>query len=252
MMPHSPAAPQTGFTLVELTMVLVIVALLSTGLMFGVSAQRTVAESAEAQRQLENIRETLLGYAMSNGRLPCPAKPDTSSELGGNEELACTTPGCPLPSGAPLGIPPDKVCALEFGVLPWKTLGIAEIDPWGNRFTYFVGNEFSKPFVWEEVKNGIRARFAMETKGRANIEDGANHVSAGEIPAVIVSHGSRAAGAYQPTGNQLPGVTGDELENANATLTFISRTPSDTFDDFVTWIVPSILKSRMVAAGRLP
>ena len=35
-------------------------------------------------------------------------------------------------------------------------------------------------------------------------------------------------------------------------LTFVSHTPSDSFDDLLIWIVPSILKSKMVAAGRLP
>ena len=46
--------------------------------------------------------------------------------------------------------------------------------------------------------------------------------------------------------------SGDEAENADTDLTFISRTPGSTFDDLVTWIVPSILKAKMVAAGRLP
>jgi hypothetical protein len=58
--------------------------------------------------------------------------------------------------------------------------------------------------------------------------------------------------AYQPTGNRLAVGIDDELENADADLTFVARIPSDSFDDLVTWIVPSILKSRMVAAGRLP
>ena len=73
-----------------------------------------------------------------------------------------------------------------------------------------------------------------------------------DLPAVVVSHGSRGAGAWQPNGSQLPGAAGDEAENADADLTFISRTQDGNFDDLVTWIVPSILKSKMVAAGRLP
>lgn len=239
-----------GFSLIELAMVLIIVALLSTGLMLGISAQRNLTESADVQRQSENIREALLGFAMTNGRLPCPADRALASELGGNEDHVCVNSGCPIPTGATQA---DKTCASEFGVLPWKTLGISETDPWGNRFTYFVGLEFSKPFTWEENKTGMRARFTMDTKGRSNIEDGANHVIAGEIPAVIVSHGSRSAGAYLPTGGTpIPGAAGDEEENSNKTLTFISKTPNETFDDIVTWIVPSILKSRMVAVGRLP
>ncbi len=239
-----------GFSLVELAIVLVIVALLTSGLLLGISGQRNVAENSDAQRQLENIREALLGFAMANGRLPCPADP--SITFGGGEAIMCITPGCPLPSGAPAGTPADKTCSLEFGVLPWNTLGVTETDPWGNRLTYFAGLEFSKPMSWDDTKSGRRSRFSLETEGRANIEDGTNHIVASKLPTVIVSHGSRAAGAWQPTGHQLPGATNDELENSNATLTFISRTPSDTFDDLVIWVSPSILKSKMVAAGRLP
>ncbi|MGB4227527.1 MAG: type II secretion system protein [Candidatus Dechloromonas phosphoritropha] len=242
-----------GFSLVELAIVLVIVALLTSGLLLGISAQRSATENTDAQRQLENIREALLGYAMANGRLPCPADPSTPlSNGGGGEAINCLTPGCPLPPGAPAGTPADNTCSLEFGVLPSRTLGVTEADPWGNRLTYFAGLEFSRPLSWDEIKSGRRSRFSLETDGRAKIEDGANHPVASNLPAVIVSHGSRAAGAWQPTGKQLPGATGDELENANATLLFISRTPSDTFDDLVMWISPSILKAKMVAAGRLP
>ena len=38
---------------------LVIVALLTSGLLLGVSAQRNAAENIDAQRQLENIRDAL-------------------------------------------------------------------------------------------------------------------------------------------------------------------------------------------------
>jgi len=50
----------------------------------------------------------------------------------------------------------------------------------------------------------------------------------------------------------LAGAAGDESENADADLTFIAGQPSNNFDDLLTWVVPSILKSKMVAAGRLP
>lgn len=66
---------QAGFTLVELTIVLFIVALLSSGLMLGLSGQREQAMNKDARMQLETIREALIGYAMTNGRLPCPAPP---------------------------------------------------------------------------------------------------------------------------------------------------------------------------------
>ena len=101
-----------GFTLIELTVVLMIVALLASSMLMNVSAQRKLAEYADTQRQMENIREAMLGYAMTNGNLPCPANPLLSSDLGGNEELICAPSGCPQPPGSPAGTPADKACAL--------------------------------------------------------------------------------------------------------------------------------------------
>jgi len=226
-----------GFTLVELAIVLVIVALLTGGLMMGITAQRNAAENSDAQRQLDNIREALLGYAMAKGNLPCPANPALTSS-----DFAVGTEDRPTP-------PPSSPCNRMYGVIPWVTLGLPETDPWGRRFTYFASSSFSAP-----VLPGALASFTLATLGNANIKDSASNSAniASNIPAVVVSHGSSGAGAWQPNGTQLPGATGDELENANSTLTFVSRTPDNNFDDLVTWIVPSILMSKMVAAGRLP
>jgi len=208
-------------------------------LLLGVSAQREAAGNVDAQRQLENIREALLGYAMANGRLPCPAQanlPNTDTNSG-------------------KALPPPCDTTLQHGVLPWKTLGLPETDPWGNRFTYFAGSQFT-PLP----TGGALASFTLSTgvppnstAGLADIEDGSGNNIASFVPAVIISHGSRSAGAYQPTGTKLPTSTDpNEARNSSATQTFVSRTPSNTFDDLVIWVSPSILKSKMVAAGRLP
>ena len=226
-MPRHPAA-SAGFTLVELAIVLVIVALLTGGLLLGVTAQRSAAEVVDARNRLEAVREALVGFALVRGRLPCPAAPAvaTGNVAAGREN-----------------------CALEHGVLPWVDLGLPEVDPWGQRYTYYASNAFTGA-----VPAGALASFTMATNGNANIKEtassGANIAS--DLPAVVVSHGSRSFGGWRSDGTQVPGASGDELENANANLTFVSRTTGDTFDDLLTWIPPSILKAKMVAAGRLP
>jgi hypothetical protein len=68
----------------------------------------------------------------------------------------------------------------------------------------------------------------------------------------VVSHGKNGAGAYQTNGTQLAVGVGDELQNANNTNTFVSRTNAPDFDDLVAWISPAVLKARMVASLRLP
>lgn len=248
--PTANTRSHAGFSLVELTIVLVIVALLAGGLMFGMTGQREQLQNKEAHQQLDFIRDALLGFAMSNGRLPCPADPTLVAGAGDEAAQQCIVGrGHVAPYAC---IASDFQCAREYGALPWRALGLPESDVWGNRFTYFVGYEFSDQLIKGEIDAGRRTRFTLDTNGRANIQDGLGNNIVSAIPAVIVSHGNRSAGAYLTTGTQLPGAAGDEAENANTTLTFISRTHNENFDDLVTWIIPTVLKSRMVAVGKLP
>ena len=231
--------------MVELAIVLVIVALLASGLMMGMTAQRTSAEYTDAQRQLDTIREALLGYAMANGYLPCPANPVLTSADAtvGSEDRPNANAQCNRIDPIRNGI---------FGVIPWATLGLPETDPWGRRFTYYVNADFTKP-----RPSGALASFTLNTVGNADIKNTvtpppASIVIASSLPAVIVSHGSNGLGGWQTNGGRLGGAAGNELQNASSTLTFVSQTPSDAFDDLVVWIVPTILNARMVAVGRLP
>jgi prepilin-type N-terminal cleavage/methylation domain-containing protein len=231
----TPRLRNYGFSLVELAIVLVIVALLTSGLLLGISAQRNATENVDAQRQLENIRDALLGFAMANGRLPCPALPNLAN------------------TDANAG---RENCAQQHGVMPWATLGLPETDPWGNRFTYFASSKFTAA-----LSAGAQASFTLatgvapDTAGLANIKEFASSGNdiATDLPAVVVSHGSQAGGAWQSGGAQLPpSANADEQENANVNLTFVSRMPGVNFDDLLIWVPSSVLKAKMVAAGRLP
>lgn len=225
---HRP--PAAGFSLIELAVVLGIVALLSGGLIQGLASQRNYAGQRDAQLQLNGAVETLLAFAMLNGRLPCPAKATlaASDPAAGRED-------CSLTGG--------------HGVLPWVTLGLAECDPWGRRLSYFAQPQFTAA-----VPPEAHAAFSLETPGNARIREALNadHDSAADLPAVIVSHGPRGGGAYLPQGVREEGGSGEENENADADLIFIAHPPSPDFDDQVAWIIPSLLKSRLVAVGKLP
>ncbi len=246
MSQHAPAQ-QHGFSLVELAVVLVIVALLSGGLMFGLSAQRDAATLQDARRQLDTAREALLGFAMANGRLPCPAIPTVanSAAKAGEEDRDKTNP--------------NASCNRENGVLPWVDLGISETDPWGQRLTYFASSKFIAP-----VAAPAQTSFTMNTGlpspplpnpdngGLANIRNLAGSTVAIDLAAVIVSHGANGNGAYRPDGSKIADGVGSELENSDADQPFVADTPTPAFDDVLVWISPHLLKSRLVAVGKLP
>lgn len=215
-----------GYSLIELAIALSIVGLLAGTLLIGLAAQREAADCRAAQRQLDDAGEALLGFAITYGRLPCPARPQLVSGQDGAGIADC-------PAG-------------EHGVLPWVTLGLPETDPWGRRLTYYAQAEFTAlPTA------GAQAGFELETAGKGKVLDAAGQTTAEELPAIVVSHGPRGGGAYLGDGRQLA-ASGEEAENADADTRFVAHPPSKEFDDLVAWVVPGVLKARLVAVGRLP
>lgn len=140
-----------GFTLVEMAVVLVILGLLLGGLLIPVTAQMEMRGYSQTNAKLEEVKEALIGYAIINGRLPCPATPASN----GLESF------CPAgtPTGACVGAETTTPqthgnCSAQgtnvfSGFLPAATLGISPqdsqgfaIDAWGgnvaNRIRYAV------------------------------------------------------------------------------------------------------------------
>lgn len=216
----------TGFSLIEMAIVLAIVSLLLAGLLPMISSQIEQQRRNETLKQLEDIRAALIGYATTQTppRLPYPAKPTLATGA----------------TGAGVSDP-----TLRTGVLPWVTLGTNETDAWGRRFTYSVASSVTGDFA---------TSFTLTSTGNLNVlTSAAGTAIASNMPAVIVSHGVNGSGAYMPSGLQLtPSTDADELENSNGNVKFVSHDQSPTYDDLVVWVSPNTLFNRMVSAGKLP
>ena len=222
-----------GFTLVELAVALAVVGLLLGMMIVPLNAQIDQQRINDTNKQLLIISEALLGFAVTNGRLPCPA-------LG-------TTPS--TTAGAGMENKPGATCASPQGVVPWATLGLPETDAWNRRFTYRVTADFA-----DDPTGGLQATFLLSETGNITVTSGGGapvNISL-NVAAIVVSHGKNGFGAYQTGGDQVAGAAGDELENVNVNQTFISKVPEPTYDDLLAWVSSNTLKSRMVAANRLP
>ena len=234
-----------GFSLIEMAFVLVIITLLLGGLLVPFATQVEQRRIAETNKAMEEIKEALIGFALANGRLPCP---DTLLSNDGIED----------PQGGPCG-------GNTVGNLPWATLGVGASDAWGNRFSYQVSPAFADPVT----------RFSLNTAGGLKVctTNACTSTLANNIPAVIVSYGKNGLGAISantigPAVSITTPIGLDEQKNIHFTTAgnvFVSRIhtssrPSCTdgtatpceFDDLVTWLSPNILFNRMVAAGKLP
>jgi prepilin-type N-terminal cleavage/methylation domain-containing protein len=258
-----------GFTLVEMAMVMMIVALLLSGLLPVISRQMEQQRTTETRKQLAEIREALLGFAVANNRLPCPAQATlaTNDTDAGKEARKNTSCACQTTSGSTKKIADATVSRVAcadtaiVGVIPWATLGVSETDAWGRRFTYQVTSDFADGTdgTTEAAANacpkstGVSFQMCSEANLKVLIAAGSATTLVDLVPAIAISHGVNGAGAYTSAGNKLPNsADAGEVENADTTNSLVSHDPSPTFDDLLVWIPPNLLLSRMISAGKLP
>jgi hypothetical protein len=143
------------------------------------------------------------------------------------------------------------------GYLPWKTLGVSEMDAWGSKradttspwngyWRYRVDRNFSNPGVPITLNTSFSADKLSIVDNRGYpvtpSPGGCSGSTPSECPiAVVFSTG--------------PNLTGDEQNaspNTEVPGVFQSDVPSGTFDDITIWISRPVLFNRMVAAGKLP
>ena len=232
---------QTGFTLVEMAMVLLIIALLLGGLLPTVSSQIEQQHTNETRKQLDEIQQALIGYAVANGNFPCPAK----SASDGSENRNIVT-------GA---------CNNQKGFIPWSALGVAKLDAWGRIIAYSATLAYTNSVA--KFQLGSARNITIRTRDLSPPYNPVNLSNNDDIPVVILSHGKNGYGATLDNGVVLndPSATNiDEKANlAAAGTSFVSKVPSNNtnisggeFDDIVTYISANILFNRMVTAGKLP
>lgn len=243
-------ARRKGFTLVEMAMVLAIVALLLAGLLPTISGQVEQQRRTETIKQLNDIQQALIGFAIINGRFPCPATAATKgveSQAGG----VCTN--------------------FYDGFVPGATLGLTNlnedgqtIDAWNNPIRYAVTEWDSTTPVLSDVyttANGMQTvgisvlspnlLVCTTATGMSGIACASGQALTADpgVPAIIFSTGKN--GAYGGTGT-------DETKNLDNDRMFVSHAPTVSsapngeFDDLVIWISNQGLISRMVSAGKLP
>jgi prepilin-type N-terminal cleavage/methylation domain-containing protein len=226
--------PSKGFSLVEMAVVLVILGLVLAGLFGPLSAQMEQRNYAQTQNILDASKESLLGYAMINGRLPCPA----SASSNGIED--------------PLG---GGVCNHAYdGFLPAATLGFAPTDAYGwsnsaaNRIRYALTTADKQAFSTNINSLNLAPDLRVCASGAgitATTCGSGAPVLAPKAVAVLFSLGKNAA-----SGGGVSNV--DETANIDNNPTFVNHEPTTSFDDQLTWISYPILAGRLVSAGKLP
>jgi prepilin-type N-terminal cleavage/methylation domain-containing protein len=224
-----------GFSLIEMTVVLVVAVLLLGGLLVPLSTQVEQRKLSDTEKSLEEAKEALVGFALANGYLPCPAI-SFSNGLENRSGASCA-------SGTT-------------GSIPWATLGVNKLDSWGHIIRYSV----SPAFTNSSTKFTLSTARTITVQSRDATGTPVNLSNSNDVPAIVVSHGKNGYGSFNDNGVAQAGTAGaDENQNATGPSAFWSRVQTENtaaaggaFDDIVAWISANTLFNRMVAAGKLP
>lgn len=258
----------SGFTLVELAVVLVIIGIILGGMLQGFSAQRSVAKLNEDKLQLSSIKKSLLAFAAVNYYLPCPdTNADGLEDRDGN-----------------------NYCTDVNGDLPYLTLGLSSKDAYGSQYFYAVntdadssdildrchpasyfGNtgtsvssnvdtctaptsEVSAPPYFILATPPVGATTTLngnlivcnDTATSCNNSTAGANLLAEYVPLVVVAYGKNGLQTRSNCNN----AGSLERENCDGDRYFHQASNSDEFDDQVSWVSAYELKQTLLDVGQ--
>ncbi len=270
---------QSGFTLAELAIVLVIVSLLLGSVIAMVSSQTEQRNWNDTQSRLEAARDAILGYAIANGRLPCPAQYKDLTSVGTEVRQASGICGAAGNTNEYYG---GVFGGITYGLLPAVTLGYQPVDAqgfaldaWGNRLRYAVSRvttpatgtpsaNFTNATTLKSNGVSVLPNDLVVCASATGIAAGPPGSCGGTATNSVTAQTTVVAILYSPGKNgRAPIALGlDEAANENRAATndavFISHPPTPStfangeFDDMVLWISAGTLYAKLIAAGVLP
>jgi prepilin-type N-terminal cleavage/methylation domain-containing protein len=219
-----------GFSLLEMSIVLIIVATL-TGL--GIQSGANMMESArvsQTQKKIEQIKRALYVFRVSNNRIPCPASltlPVSSVNFG---VQGPSTANC---MDATAGAATATILSSDFsvaeGAVPTKALSLPDefaFDGWGNRIRYSVS------LIYTEI-DSFSSSTLDDNCGAIKVLDGtgASNFRTDAAVFALVSSGPNGHGAYTRSGavKSAGSTNADEQRNCNCNSSAAATTFGSTY-----------------------
>lgn len=220
-----------GFSLLEVSIVLLIMGLLLSSVLQPFGAQMAERQRSQTKTEMVEIRDALIGYAAANHRFPCPLT---------------------LVSGA------KGDCSRPHGYVPAAELGVDGsydqngllIDSWGQPYLYSVSNSDTDVDGAADFTTvaGMQKAGMQSLSAEFEVCDTAapcSRLRANQVPIVLVS-----------TGAKMTGRSADENENTDGDNRFVSKDIDQVgdgqFDDIVIWLSESVLFAQLIQARVLP
>jgi prepilin-type N-terminal cleavage/methylation domain-containing protein len=235
---------KTAFSLIELSIVIVIVSILVTGALTASLGNVRNAKTKITNDRIQTIYKAMGNYLLANGRIPCPSSvariKSSDSSYGAEEGTAgtCATSGHTFSS--------NTATSLIYGSVPIRALGLSDEfmeDGFETKFGYIVNKNFTASGTSSSTFGGATATsiIIVNEKPASSI----THADTADAIFVIVSYGTNKSGGYNASAatQNTRSTDTDEMENditgvSGSTATFdntyiAASVSSDTFDDIV-------------------
>jgi prepilin-type N-terminal cleavage/methylation domain-containing protein len=241
-----------GFTIIELAIAIIIMALLLSGASSLLMNYIRQSENKTNNYTLDIVQDSLHLYFENRGKLPCPANLDSapdSAEFGKALQLDCGT--APTSSGTfrVNGTGGKKV---RIGALPTRDLNIPDkfmVDATGSRILYAVTEEAASPGLFDPAGGAISV---------VDSNDNTLITPAGKAHYVLVSFGRDRLGSYNingylsgscPSGTELQSENCDKDATFRDTILTSTSSGNSRFDDIVRYELLGQNDLPMVPAG---
>ncbi len=225
-----------GFSLIEMAIALAVIGFLVGGLLKPMALTKDYKKIKYTDATLEQIKEALVGFAIVNNRLPCPAmcfeyNGKDSDCLNGIYDIADVGKETT-----------DSAFCQQEGYLPWADLGIGKYDAWNNPFYYRVDKNYSAiSGIISSLKTDSSEKLTVNYKQTGNNLTTYEKDGNSRIIAIILSHGKN-----------------DKAESSNKIT--IANDPTyvqghyvgNIFDDRVTWLSKYTLTNHLAKSRDLP
>jgi type II secretory pathway pseudopilin PulG len=235
-----------GFSLIEVSILIVILSLLLTSIV-GFSSTTENQEAIDiTKKHLDVIEKAMIAHQNLNGHLPCPAELDngvTDSAFGQGSSCSSGTSGALFDYGTGSE-------GVRVGMVPTLNLGISKkyaLDGWNNKITYAVIKDLARTDALFDAYNP-GSDHVISVLDMSNNEIGQDNPS--QIAYALISHGKNGNGSYNSVGsNNLACVTTvNDGENCDADAIF-RKQKSDNgsanyYDDLVRYKTYQVVKKK--------
>ncbi len=256
---------ESGFTLVEMSVVLVVIGLIILIVYPALNAVRVSGQRSLTEANLQSLMRATAVYVQANGCLPCPTPATTIGpdfgRVRGSGTAACGA--CANPEGIPpfvsLGIPEhmardgwghwitmrvDPALTVNFNVVPpYAPCNAADVTSGACASSQL---NFSQKGLCKAVFNAATNPSGINTTNRVIVQtpNGSQNQPAAVI---FVSHGPNGRGAFIASPNmgatngwRIPNSSGNELINADSNATFVNATQvidnANPYDDSLAFL----------------